>query len=435
MPACVARPHRDCRRAAGIGKTALVSRLMLDARRRGAAYAIANCRASSFPTPYAPWIELIDGLRLARVVPEKRWHSLPRLVPSLAGTSARSGSPTESSRCPTCRSTNLRATRDGGERTPGRAGDRGSGTRRPGLVGRLRTVGEALRRLTRPALPNGGRVVRRRCARPVRDCATPSRGSPRGNLSPDDVRQWVGDLFADPATADACATHLARGGTLIATAGCTYPACAGGSSGLASRTEPGVPSTRTTSRGHRRNRTPRRARSSTGLLSPKTRAILGELPFSGMASRWTWRSPLESTTKPSCWTRSMRRRGRALVRGWRGAGIGVRVYASRGRACRTRDGRRDAPESRSRTYCARAGAGSTGRTVRDRRAFRSIGDGGAGVRVRAARRRAGGQRPGVWRCGDRVSACARAREDARAASASRRARCGAAHSTGSADIA
>jgi hypothetical protein len=71
---------------AGIGKTALVSRLMLDARRRGAAYVTASCRASAFPTPYAPWIELIEGLRAARVVPERRWHSLPRLVPSLAGT-------------------------------------------------------------------------------------------------------------------------------------------------------------------------------------------------------------------------------------------------------------------------------------------------------------------------------------------------------------
>ena len=72
--------------AAGIGKTALVSRLMLDARRRGAAYVIASCRPSAFPTPYAPWIDLIEGLRAARAVPERRWHSLPRLVPSLAGS-------------------------------------------------------------------------------------------------------------------------------------------------------------------------------------------------------------------------------------------------------------------------------------------------------------------------------------------------------------
>jgi predicted ATPase len=35
-----------------------------------------------------------------------------------------------------------------------------------------------------------------------------------GNLSPDDVRQWVGDLFADPATADACSGHLAQRGAL-----------------------------------------------------------------------------------------------------------------------------------------------------------------------------------------------------------------------------
>ena len=33
-----------------------------------------------------------------------------------------------------------------------------------------------------------------------------------GTLAPDEVQQWVGDLFADRATADACATHLAQGG-------------------------------------------------------------------------------------------------------------------------------------------------------------------------------------------------------------------------------
>jgi predicted ATPase len=34
------------------------------------------------------------------------------------------------------------------------------------------------------------------------------------HLSADDMRQWAGDLFADPKTADACATHLARSSDL-----------------------------------------------------------------------------------------------------------------------------------------------------------------------------------------------------------------------------
>jgi diguanylate cyclase (GGDEF)-like protein/putative nucleotidyltransferase with HDIG domain len=70
--------------APGIGKTSLVSRLMLDARRRGAAYVVGNCRPSAFQTPYAPWIAVIEALRAARVVPDRRWHALPKLVPSLA---------------------------------------------------------------------------------------------------------------------------------------------------------------------------------------------------------------------------------------------------------------------------------------------------------------------------------------------------------------
>ena len=34
------------------------------------------------------------------------------------------------------------------------------------------------------------------------------------NLATDDLRQWIGDLFVDAATASACATHLAASGAV-----------------------------------------------------------------------------------------------------------------------------------------------------------------------------------------------------------------------------
>jgi len=70
----------------GAGKTSLVSRLRFDARRRGATYVVGTCRASTFQRPYGPWIEIIEELRAARVIPDRRWHSLPTLIPSLTGT-------------------------------------------------------------------------------------------------------------------------------------------------------------------------------------------------------------------------------------------------------------------------------------------------------------------------------------------------------------
>jgi predicted ATPase len=199
----------------GIGKSALVSRLMLDARRRGATHVVANSRPSSFPAPYAPWIQLIDGLRTARVIPEKRWHWLPRLVPSLAGSQRALRLADESGTAPDVSLTDEicellatvadsrplvlviedlehadQASWDVCERLATRVGD--------SRLLLCLTGGEPF------ALASRARFATLRRHYEVR----------LGNLSPDDVRQWVGDLFADPATANACVTHLAQASAL-----------------------------------------------------------------------------------------------------------------------------------------------------------------------------------------------------------------------------
>jgi diguanylate cyclase (GGDEF)-like protein/putative nucleotidyltransferase with HDIG domain len=195
--------------AAGVGKTSLVSRLMLDARRRGAAHVVGSCRASAFQTPYAPWIAIIEGLRAARVVPERRWHSLPRLVPSLAGAQ---------------RSLHL-------------ADDRAAGVEASVVdeICELIAMAAASRPLVlviddaeHADLASWDvidQLAARLSAEPVLLCLTMDESSAavartrfsscrrhyelrlRG-LSSDDVRQWVGDLFADPAAARLCVAHL-----------------------------------------------------------------------------------------------------------------------------------------------------------------------------------------------------------------------------------
>ena len=196
--------------AAGIGKTSLVARLMLDARRRGAAYVVGGCRASAFQTPYAPWIAIVEGLRAARVVPERRWHSLPRLVPSLAATQR-----------------SLRLT-DAGAATPDASvADEicellaAAASSRP-LVVVLEDVEHA-------DLASWD-VIDRLAARLALDrlllCLTADTSHATNvrarfsacrqhyevrlkGLASEDVTQWLRDLFADHGTAAACASHLA----------------------------------------------------------------------------------------------------------------------------------------------------------------------------------------------------------------------------------
>jgi predicted ATPase len=198
---------------AGVGKSALVARLLLDARRRGAAYVVAPCQASAFPGPYGPWIELIEGLRAARVVPERRWHSLPRLVPSLAGTQR-----------------SIRLADDAHKPAEASLVDEicellaAAASTRP-----LVLVIEDIEHADYASWDVCDRLAARLGSERLLLCLTTddsSAAAARGrfascrrhyelrldDLSPDDRRQWVGELFADAATARASAEYLAAAG-------------------------------------------------------------------------------------------------------------------------------------------------------------------------------------------------------------------------------
>ena len=194
----------------GSGKTSLVSRLLLDARRRGATHVVGTCRrASTFQTPYAPWIDVIEGLRAARLVPDRRWHSLPTLIPSL----------TASQRMP-------RLARDGNAQEDASI---------PDEICELLTMTAAARPLVividdAEHADQASWDVIERLARTITNdrllvCLTVDEASAKAararlvgcshhheirlsGLAPEDVRSWIGDLFADAATADTCALHL-----------------------------------------------------------------------------------------------------------------------------------------------------------------------------------------------------------------------------------
>lgn len=193
----------------GAGKTALMSRLALDARRRGALYVTGTCRSSTFHTPYAPWIHIIDALRAARVLPDQRWSSLPALIPSLTG----------------------------GDRSPrlARDGDAGVVPSLPDeiceLVMRVAAehplvlVVDDAEQADQASWGVIERLARRLAGGRVLLCLTidhASTAAMRGRvsacrrhhemqlpgLSPADVRLWISNLLSDAATADACLAHF-----------------------------------------------------------------------------------------------------------------------------------------------------------------------------------------------------------------------------------
>jgi diguanylate cyclase (GGDEF)-like protein/putative nucleotidyltransferase with HDIG domain len=266
----------------GIGKTALVSRLMLDARRRGAAHVMVGCQASAFPAPYAPWIQLIEALRAARVVPDRRWNALPRLVPSLAGSQ---------------RSVRLA---DGGVKSDASLADEicelleAAAANRPlALViedvehadhGSWQVCERLAARLSDQRLflclttdDAHAAAARARFASCARHYELRLQG-----LAADDMRQWVGDLFADAATVAACTEHLAASGAstplwsahvLHSLVDHGHLAFANGTWHVADSAALGVAPLAA-------NAAALLARRLTA-LSPKTRAILGELGVLG----------------------------------------------------------------------------------------------------------------------------------------------------------
>jgi diguanylate cyclase (GGDEF)-like protein/putative nucleotidyltransferase with HDIG domain len=71
---------------AGVGKSALVRAVGPDVHLRAGSVVTGHCIESDTRPAYAPWGEVLDAIRVLRVVPEQReWTSLPQLVPSLGG--------------------------------------------------------------------------------------------------------------------------------------------------------------------------------------------------------------------------------------------------------------------------------------------------------------------------------------------------------------
>ncbi len=68
---------------AGVGKTALVRELSPDVRLRAGSLVVGRCVDTDTRPPYAPWITALDAIRVLRVVPERAWRELPRLLHAL----------------------------------------------------------------------------------------------------------------------------------------------------------------------------------------------------------------------------------------------------------------------------------------------------------------------------------------------------------------
>jgi diguanylate cyclase (GGDEF)-like protein/putative nucleotidyltransferase with HDIG domain len=70
---------------AGVGKTSLVRELAPEVRLRGGSLAVGRCVDSEMRPPYCPWASVMNAIRVLRVVPDRSWRELPRLVPALGG--------------------------------------------------------------------------------------------------------------------------------------------------------------------------------------------------------------------------------------------------------------------------------------------------------------------------------------------------------------
>jgi len=198
--------------AAGSGKSALVSRLALDARRGGAVYAVGGCRPATFRQPFGPWIEIIDALRAARAIPDRRWHSLPRLVPSLAASQR-----------------TIRLADDAGSHADGALHDEmcellaAAAAVRPLVV-----VVEDVEHADHATWDVIDRLATRFTDERVLLCLTtdaanaPSvrqrlaacrrrRELQLAGLGTDELRQWAGELFGGATTASACVAQVATG--------------------------------------------------------------------------------------------------------------------------------------------------------------------------------------------------------------------------------
>jgi diguanylate cyclase (GGDEF)-like protein len=78
---------------AGVGKTSLVRELAPEVRLRGGSMAAGRCVDSEMRPPYCPWASVVNAIRVLRIVPDRSWRELPRLVPALgaSGSAAHEG--------------------------------------------------------------------------------------------------------------------------------------------------------------------------------------------------------------------------------------------------------------------------------------------------------------------------------------------------------
>ncbi len=78
---------------AGVGKSALIRALSTDVRVCAGSLVTGHCIESDTRPAYAPWGEVLDAIRVLRIVPESRqWSALPRLVPALGAERAAAAS-------------------------------------------------------------------------------------------------------------------------------------------------------------------------------------------------------------------------------------------------------------------------------------------------------------------------------------------------------
>ncbi|HUF26401.1 MAG TPA: diguanylate cyclase [Gemmatimonadaceae bacterium] len=69
---------------AGVGKTTLIRQLEPEVRLRAGSLVVGRCHEADVQPPYAPWAEVITGIRRLDTASPRTWRELPQLVPALA---------------------------------------------------------------------------------------------------------------------------------------------------------------------------------------------------------------------------------------------------------------------------------------------------------------------------------------------------------------
>lgn len=65
---------------AGVGKSALVREMASEVRMRAGSLVIGRCLETAVKPPLAPWVSVLNAIRVLRIVGERPWRELPRLL-------------------------------------------------------------------------------------------------------------------------------------------------------------------------------------------------------------------------------------------------------------------------------------------------------------------------------------------------------------------